>query len=191
VHIWNEKEILDLPNYGIWFYGLVDEKGEIVLSEIYPGVGYCDFKLLLEDDGKPIDPKDQFLEVGSDIYYRTPEQLKEEYPGAEKVDLDLDYELEHSVPFPEFVDDRSSFLKLMDARYVIDWFLDNSEYAYYPDEIETCAENPELYDNIDLLCDYGIIREKTVGCYELDKNNDITKLLISLDKGVSEHEFPF
>jgi hypothetical protein len=196
VHVWSEEEILQLPDYGLWFYGLVQENdGKILLSEIYPGIGYSNWSIYRKDDeGKPEDTTEQWAEIGSDIVLRTPLQLELEFPEAEKVDWESDVhealehagELEHFSLLEDFKDDRSILLKFLDARYVLDWFLDNAAYSYYPDEVETCADNPELYDNIDLLEKYGVIEQRTSGCYQLNRKSDVTLLLFKLDSKLSE-----
>ena len=200
VHIYTSEEILDMPNYSLWFYGLVRDEtsGEIILSEIYPGIGYSNFEIY-EDDGdcKPVDPREQFSDIGSDIMLRNPKQLAEEYPEAERVDweseakeaIELAGEKEYHSLLYDFVDDRSLFLKFMDARYVLDFFLDNPAYAYYPDEIEGCQENPDLDKNIEMLEKYGIIEQTTIGCYRLvsySRRNELLKALVLVDDILAE-----
>lgn len=187
VHIWTEEEICEMHAYGIWFYGLVrDETGDITISEIHPGFGYCNWEIYPDDgDGKPLDPMEQYAEIGSDILVRSPDQLAAEFPGAVEPNFRIEEELrEPSVPF-DFKDDRSLLLKLLDARYVIDWYLDNCGHAYYGDEIEGC-DNDDLYDHIDMLVKYGILQETTFGCYQLNKDSPITQALIMLDELVAE-----
>ena len=196
VHIWTEEEILQLPDYSIWFYGLVQEKdGKILLSEVYPGVGYSNWSIYRDDDfGKPEDTAKQWAEIGSDVLLRTPLQLEAEFPDAKKVNWESDVQeaLQHASSsghvnlLEDFVDDRSVLLKFLDARYVLDWFLDNGECAYYTDEIETCTDSPELYDNIDLLEKYGVLQQRSIGCYQLNKKSEITLLLLKLDSKLSE-----
>ena len=202
IHIYTSEEILEMPNYSLWFYGLVQDEtsGQIILSEIYPGMGYSDFEIY-EDDGdcKPVDPKDQFADIGSDIMLRTPQQLAEEYPEAKKVDweseakeaIELAGEKEHHNLLEDFVDERSLFLKFMDARYVLDWFLDNSQYAWYPDEIEACGDTPELYEHLEMLEKYGIVEQTTIGCFKLvsyGRRNELLKALVLVDDILAKEE---
>jgi hypothetical protein len=165
-------------------------------------MGYSDFKIYKDDgDCKPIDPKDQFADIGSDIMLRTPDQLKEEYPEAEKVDWESEVkeaivlagEKEYHSLLDDFVDERSLFLKFFDARYVLDWFLAiaNTSHAYYSDEIEGCQDSPDLLKNIDMLEKYGIIEQTTVGCYKLvsyDRRNTLLKALLLVDDILSAEE---
>lgn len=187
VHVWTEGEINALPVYGIWFYGLVrdPDTGAVLVGEIHPGFGYCNWDIYPDDgDGKPLDPTQQYADIGSDILIRSPEQLAAEHPGVID-DFRIEEELrEPSVPF-DFTDDRSLFLKLLDARYVIDWYLDNSEYAYYGDEISGC-DNEDLYNHIGMLVKYGILQETTFGCYQLNKHSEIVQTLMLLDELVAE-----
>jgi hypothetical protein len=196
VHIWSEEEILQLPDYSLWFYGLVQEKsGQILLSEIYPGIGYSDWSIYRDDgDSKPEDTTLQWASIGSDVLLRTPLQLESEFPEAEKHNWESDVQealhqassSEHFSLLEDFVDDRSILLKFLDARYVMDWFLDNASDAYYPDEIETCANRPELYDHIELLEKYGVLQQTTNRCYRINRKSDITTLLLKLDSKLSE-----
>jgi hypothetical protein len=199
VHIYTQKEILEMPNYSLWFYGLVQDEisGQIVLSEIYPGIGYSNFEIYKDDgDCKPVDPKDQFADIGSDIMLRNPNQLKEEFPEAEHINWltkieDVTKPREYFSLLEDFVDDRSLFLKFLDARYVLDWFLDNPAYAYYPDEIETCADSPDLQENIDMLKKYGIIEQTLVGHYQLtgySRRNELLKAIMLVDDILAEEE---
>jgi hypothetical protein len=183
-----------MRRYPVWFYGLVRDKHYgIILSEIYPGIGYSDFDIDRDDgDLKPVDPQDQYVEIATDLMYRNPEELAREYPDAKYVDLGKQLEEaahKPAIDFKEFEDDRSLFLKLMDARYVLDFFLDNKSYAYYPDDVGKIANLSEyvgLMDDIELLEKYNIIRQRTTGCYELNKECELTQILIALDNAISE-----
>ena len=109
VHIWTTEEILDQPDAGAWFYGLVrQEDGSVTISEIYPGHGFCDFEISKDEfDERP--EKDVIKEIheniGYDILCWSPAVLKAQYPDAEKVDFEKKREerLKDSIPFEDFV----------------------------------------------------------------------------------------
>lgn len=67
VHIWTAEEILDQPDAGVWFYGLVrQEDGSTTVSEIYPGHGFCDFEISNDEfDEQP--EKEVIKEIYEDI----------------------------------------------------------------------------------------------------------------------------
>ncbi len=109
VHIWTAEEILDRPDAGIWFYGLVrQEDGSITVSEIYSGHGFCDFEISKDEfDEQPEKEviKEIYEDIGYDILRWSPAALKAEYPDAEKVDWEkeIDECLKNSIPFEDFI----------------------------------------------------------------------------------------
>jgi hypothetical protein len=111
-HIWTTEEILDQPDAGIWFYGLVrQEDGSIAVSEIYPGHGWCDFEISKDEfDERPEKEviKEIYEDIGYDILRWSPAALKAEYPDADKVDWEKEINecLKDAIPFEEYVRQR-------------------------------------------------------------------------------------
>lgn len=109
VHIWTAEEILDQPDAGIWFYGLVrQEDGSVTVSEIYPGHGWCNFEISKDEfDERPEKEvvKEIHEDIGYDILRWSPAALKAEYPDAEKVDFEneIDECLKDAIPFEDYV----------------------------------------------------------------------------------------
>ncbi len=109
IHIWTTEEILDQPDAGIWFYGLVrQENGRVTISEIYPGHGFCDFEISKDEfDERPEKEvvKEIYEDIGYDILHWSPATLKSKFPDAEKVDFEkeIDGWLKDAIPFDDFV----------------------------------------------------------------------------------------
>jgi hypothetical protein len=188
VHIWTDEEIRALPTCHIWFYGLcLDEaSGEMVLSEIHPSLGRSSFSIY-EDDGdrKPVDKQEQWTDVGYDILNVNPEYLARKFPDAEKVDWDKEMAEAKPIDFEElFHDDRSLFLKLMDSRYLLDFFMDKPPFVSRV-EIEEDFEDYE--DDLANLLSFEIIKKQEDGIYYLNHENKLTKMFIHLDAMLSKY----
>lgn len=186
VHIWTDEEILALPTYHTWFYGMCldEESGEIVISEISPSLGRSSFSIYKDDgDRKPVDPVYQYAEITYDFLNVTPEYLAQKYPNTEKVDWEEEIaEAKLMTPLDLedlFQDDRSLFLKLMDSRYLLDFFMDNQVFSYSKEDIEEHFDDYE--EDLSNLLSFGIIEEHD-GKYCLSHSNALTDILISLDR---------
>lgn len=174
-YYWTIERIMQAPTISRWFYGLViDEMGRIVISEIHPGLGYDDIRLEEVDwiePGKPANIEKQFAEIASDIMHWNPQRVAE--CAAEEGEYDYDCEPVHIDTIPAFVDDRSPFLRLLDARWLLDYVLENRTSSFRFGDVENLG-GKDTREWIDVLLRYGVIKESGEGVYRFDKYNPLS-----------------
>jgi len=173
-HIWTEDEIMRSGDISMWFYGIVRNKhGELVISEIFPKGGYGEIKLEEYDwiePGKPANIEKRFAEIASDIMYWTPQRVMESASEEDEYD---DSKPVHADTIPMFTDDRSPFLKLLDARWLLDHAIECRTESFRLEDVEHLGGD-ETKEWVDILLGCGIIKESGDGRYRFNRYNPLS-----------------